>query len=205
MHLHALDWLVIGGHAARYLSAPSYWSRNRNPAKTTFWQTANCAGIALALHSLPPTFRRNTLSAWRARALPPPSWGTSAPPTIPSPHFSRATFTSAGILTLPRNAKSLAGVARNFQVFEPLDFLAEITQHIPNQGEHLIRYYGCHSNKARGWHARQNQAGQTASEPSPLNSDLPPPPTILPAAAGPCQSNASTTPIRGSARSAAAP
>ena len=23
-----------------------------------------------------------------------------------------------------------------------LDFLAEVTQHIPNKGEHLIRYYG---------------------------------------------------------------
>ena len=41
------------------------------------------------------------------------------------------------------------GIARNFQVFEPLDFLAELTQHIPNRGDHLIRYYGCYSNKAR--------------------------------------------------------
>jgi hypothetical protein len=41
------------------------------------------------------------------------------------------------------------GAARNYQVFEPLDFLAELTQHIPNKGEHLVRYYGCYSNKAR--------------------------------------------------------
>ena len=27
--------------------------------------------------------------------------------------------------------------ARNCQIFQPLDFLAELTQHIPNQGEHL--------------------------------------------------------------------
>jgi hypothetical protein len=40
-------------------------------------------------------------------------------------------------------------VSRNYQVFEPLDFLAELTQHIPNKGEHLNRYYGCYSNKAR--------------------------------------------------------
>jgi hypothetical protein len=43
-----------------------------------------------------------------------------------------------------------AGVKRNFQVFEPLDFLAEVTQHIPEPGEHLIRYYGYYSNKSRG-------------------------------------------------------
>ena len=48
-----------------------------------------------------------------------------------------------------------AGVARNFQVFGPLDFLAELTQHIPNQGEHLALYYGHYSNKARGLRAKR--------------------------------------------------
>ena len=36
----------------------------------------------------------------------------------------------------------MAGIPRNFEVFDPLDFLAEVTQHIPNKGEHQIRYYG---------------------------------------------------------------
>ena len=36
----------------------------------------------------------------------------------------------------------LAAPKRNFQIFDPLDFLAEVTQQIPKQGEHLIRYYG---------------------------------------------------------------
>jgi hypothetical protein len=31
----------------------------------------------------------------------------------------------------------MAGIPRNFEVFDPLDFLAEVTQHIPNKGEHL--------------------------------------------------------------------
>jgi hypothetical protein len=31
-----------------------------------------------------------------------------------------------------------------------LDFLAEVTQHIPNKGEHQVRYYGWYSNKKRG-------------------------------------------------------
>ena len=34
------------------------------------------------------------------------------------------------------------GVSRNFQIFDPLDFIAEITQHIPERGAHTIRYYG---------------------------------------------------------------
>jgi hypothetical protein len=35
-------------------------------------------------------------------------------------------------------------------VYDPLDFLAEVTQHIPNKGEHQLRYYGWYSNKKRG-------------------------------------------------------
>jgi len=49
----------------------------------------------------------------------------------------------------PASGDLFGGVKRNFQLFEPLDFLAELTQHIPNKGEHLTRYYGCYSNKAR--------------------------------------------------------
>ena len=55
----------------------------------------------------------------------------------------------------PASEDLFGGVSRNFQVFDPLDFLAELTQHIPNQGEHLIRYYGHYSNKARGLRAKQ--------------------------------------------------
>lgn len=44
----------------------------------------------------------------------------------------------------------MAGIPRNFEVFDPLDFLAEVTQHIPNKGEHQVRYYGWYSNKKRG-------------------------------------------------------
>lgn len=51
-------------------------------------------------------------------------------------------------------------MARNYQVFDPLDFLAELTQHIPNQGEHLVRYYGHYSNKARGLRAKQDDQNE---------------------------------------------
>ena len=55
----------------------------------------------------------------------------------------------------PASAQLFPGVARNFQVFQPLDFLTEITQHIPDKGEHPIRYYGHYSNKARGMRAKR--------------------------------------------------
>jgi len=41
-----------------------------------------------------------------------------------------------------------------------LDFLAEVTQHIPDLGVHLVRYYGWYSNKTRGQRAqREPSAG----------------------------------------------
>jgi hypothetical protein len=33
-----------------------------------------------------------------------------------------------------RDEQLKAGTSRNFQVFEPLEFLAEVTQHIPDKG-----------------------------------------------------------------------
>ena len=60
----------------------------------------------------------------------------------------------------------LPGPKRIFQIFDPLDFLAEVTQHIPEQGEHLIRYYGWYSNKQRG---QRSQA-----QPTPEGSAAPP-------------------------------
>jgi Putative transposase len=55
----------------------------------------------------------------------------------------------------PGDEELTAGPPRNFQVFDPLDFLAEVTQHIPNSEEHLIRYYGWYSNKSRGHRAHR--------------------------------------------------
>ena len=45
--------------------------------------------------------------------------------------------------------------SRNFQVFDSLDFLAELTQHIPDKGEHLVRYFGWYSYRRRGIRAKE--------------------------------------------------
>jgi hypothetical protein len=39
---------------------------------------------------------------------------------------------------------------RNFEVFSACDWLAALTAHTPNAGEHLVRYYGWYSNVSRG-------------------------------------------------------
>ena len=54
----------------------------------------------------------------------------------------------------PASPDLFGAVSRNFQLFEALDFIAEVTQHVPDHGRHLIRYYGFYSNKTRGLRAR---------------------------------------------------
>jgi len=50
----------------------------------------------------------------------------------------------------PASGDLRGGPRRNFQVFSALDFLAELTQHTPEKGEHLVRYYGWYSHRQRG-------------------------------------------------------
>jgi hypothetical protein len=60
------------------------------------------------------------------------------------------------------------GMSRNYQVFDPLDFLASVTQHIPNKGEHQIRYYGFYSNKSRGMRKGKKQTANADTSKEPL-------------------------------------
>jgi hypothetical protein len=45
------------------------------------------------------------------------------------------------------SGRTSAASARNFQVFDPLDFIAELTQHIPDPRNHLVRYFSRHGSE----------------------------------------------------------
>jgi hypothetical protein len=62
------------------------------------------------------------------------------------------------------NEKLKTGTKRNYEIFTPTDFLAEVTQHIPNRGEHLIRMYGFYSNKQRGVRNKKAEKGELSKE-----------------------------------------
>jgi Putative transposase len=47
--------------------------------------------------------------------------------------------------TIIYRSKMHAVLKRNFEVFSACDWLAALTAHIPNAGEHLVRYYGWYS------------------------------------------------------------
>ena len=57
----------------------------------------------------------------------------------------------------PASPDLFGDAPRNFQVFDPLDFIAELTQHIPDARRHLTRYFGFYSSKARGRRAKANR------------------------------------------------
>ena len=46
---------------------------------------------------------------------------------------------------VPCDERLKPGASRNFQIFEPLEFLAEVTQHIPDKGQHQVHYFGYYS------------------------------------------------------------
>ena len=64
----------------------------------------------------------------------------------------------------PASSDLRGGPKRNFQVFSALDFLAEVTQHIPDKGEHLVRYFGWYSHRQRGIRKKARQTGEAESD-----------------------------------------
>ncbi len=52
--------------------------------------------------------------------------------------------------TVLYRSKMNSNLKRNFALFPVLDWIAEITTHIPNKREQLVRYYGAYSNISRG-------------------------------------------------------
>jgi hypothetical protein len=62
---------------------------------------------------------------------------------------------------------------RNFEVFPVLDWLAALTAHIPNPGEHVVRYSGWYSNLSRG-KRKKTQAGGSEVAATEM-AEVPPP------------------------------
>ncbi|MCP5013740.1 MAG: hypothetical protein GY938_00485, partial [Ketobacter sp.] len=47
-------------------------------------------------------------------------------------------------------SKHHATLKRNFQIMLGAAWLKLLLQHVPDRGEHLVRYYGWYSNRSRG-------------------------------------------------------
>jgi len=57
----------------------------------------------------------------------------------------------------------------NFRVFDPLDFLAEVSAHIPDAHEKTTLFYGWYSNRTRGYRKRRGLLKKGRVMEPPLN------------------------------------
>jgi len=72
-------------------------------------------------------------------------------------YIIRASFSSERMTYIPAS-ETHTGAAKVIyhskkdasKTFDALDWLAQLTTHIPNRGEQMVRYYGFYSNKLRG-------------------------------------------------------
>ncbi len=62
------------------------------------------------------------------------------------------------------------GHGSNFRVFDPLDFIAHLTAHIPNHHEKRVIWYGHYSNKSRGM--RKKQAALAGQAPTVSQAEI---------------------------------
>jgi hypothetical protein len=104
--------------------------------------------------------RHGVLRSWDCRSNTSPTAGTRTRRSrsgfglsigLPARHFSvkkMQSNTSGGsiIYCSGMNPK----IQRNFEVFNPCDFIARITQNISDKSFQLVLYYGWYSNKMRG-------------------------------------------------------
>lgn len=65
------------------------------------------------------------------------------------------------------------GANGNYETFDPLDFLVAVASHIPNRGEHLVRYYSYYLSLQRSRRCRQQLEKQPLGPiPIPLSEDI---------------------------------
>jgi hypothetical protein len=92
-------------------------------------------------------------------------------------YIIRASFSSERMMYIPAS-ETKSGAAKviyesksdtSSKTFEALDWLAQLTTHIPNRGEQMVRYYGFYSNKMRGM---RRKAGEDNAVPALMESVL---------------------------------
>jgi hypothetical protein len=69
--------------------------------------------------------------------------------------------------TVIYRSKMPLGLKRNFQVMPGAEWLALLCKHIPDRYEHLVRYVGWYSNRARGERAKEASPHAGAALPAP--------------------------------------
>jgi len=91
-------------------------------------------------------------------------------------YIIRASFSQERMTYIPTNDSSDGAKVvyeskdgKASKTFDALDWLAQLTIHIPNRGEQMVRYYGFYSNKSRGL---RKKAGSDDEVPALIESEV---------------------------------
>jgi len=60
----------------------------------------------------------------------------------------------------------------NFKVFDALELIAAITQHIPDKSFQLVRYYGWYSNRSRGERRKEAELKSDIPDSTPVPEEI---------------------------------
>lgn len=80
--------------------------------------------------------------------------------------LERMAYDAATGTVINRSERHL-GLKRNFPVMPGAEWLARLRKHIPDRDEHLVRYVGWYSNRARGERAKEASPHASAALPAP--------------------------------------
>ena len=161
-HLHAIVADGLFGEDGSFRVAPA---RDLRPLENLF--RARLLRMLVQKGRLPPEraemlrkWKHSGFSLWRSRRIAPDKKDHAE---RLAQYIIRNSFSMEKMeLTAPAGkvlykSKMSAKTHRNFELFEPTDFIAAITQHIPDKGVQMVRYYGYYSNKSRGMRAKKNR------------------------------------------------
>lgn len=65
-------------------------------------------------------------------------------------------------------SKIHVSLKRNFQLMPGAAWLQLLLDHVPDRGEHLVRYYGWYSNRTRGERRKAEATDSDKSEPTAM-------------------------------------
>ena len=76
---------------------------------------------------------------------------------IRAPFSLEKTEYKSGSGMIVYRSKMHQSLKRNYQIMPGAQWLALLLQHVPDKGEHLVRYYGWYSNRSRGMRKQQDE------------------------------------------------